>query len=97
MATTIVTAKRFSLKLNDWWKGLILAILAPALKVIIDSINEGSLAFNWGSLWKVSVAAGAAYLLKNLFDSPKIVMTGATPEQVQAVKEGDAEIKVVNK
>ncbi len=96
MATT-VTASKFSLKLNDWWKGLILAVLAPALKVIIDSINEGSLAFNWGSLWKVSVAAGLAYLLKNFFDSPKVVMTGATPEQVQAVKDGAAEVKIVSK
>lgn len=95
MANTVVTtSKKFSLNLNDWWKGLIMAVVAPVIKIIMDTINTGELTFNWLALGKLALAAGLAYLLKNFFDAPKIVVTGATNATVDAVKEGDANVTV---
>lgn len=96
MAQTIVTAGKGRLTLNDWWKGLIMAVVVPVLKVIMDTINTGELTFNWAAIGRLALAAIGAYLLKNLFDGPKIVITGATKETTEAVKDGSAEVKVGN-
>lgn len=56
------------LKLNvfDISKGLVVAVLTSALVIINDTISAGSFAFDWGHIWKTSVAAAVAYLLKQL-------------------------------
>lgn len=92
----VTTSKRFSLNLSDWTKGLLIAILAPVLQIIIASIDAGTLTFNWSAILKTALAAGLAYLLKNLLDSPKIVITGSAPADIEAVKDGAATVKVVN-
>lgn len=93
-ATTVTTSSKFSLNLNDWWKGLIMAVVAPLLKIIMDLINSGSLTFDWLALGKLALAAGAAYILKNLFTPAKIVISGATAETIADVKSGDIDVKV---
>lgn len=58
---------RYTLKFRDWMKGLIMAIGAPVLTFIIDSLNEGELTLNWRKLAIVALSAGLMYLLKNFF------------------------------
>lgn len=58
---------RYSLKLRDWLKGLLMAVGAPVLTFIIDSLNEGELTLNWRKLAVVAISAGLMYLLKNFF------------------------------
>ena len=58
---------RYSLKLRDWLKGLLMAIGAPVITFIIDSLNEGELTLNWTKLAVVALSAGLMYVLKNFF------------------------------
>jgi len=95
MANVTSTSTQFTLKLNDLWKGLLVAVLTPVITVIIESLNQGSLTFNWKSIAITALTAGLAYILKNFLTPSQIVIKDA--ETVKAVKEGDAEVKVVNK
>lgn len=95
MATT-TTSKQFSLGLNDIWKGLLVAVLTPAIAIIYQSIQAGSLVFNWGTIGLAALAGGVAYLMKNFLTPATIVVTDPKPETIAAVKAGDAEIHVVD-
>lgn len=89
------TSKQWTLNAKDFLKGLLIAVIAAVVPVIMDSINEESLTFNWKKIGTVALAAGLAYLLKNLMTPSQIVITN--PEMAKEVKEGDAEVKVVPK
>lgn len=93
---TTVTSNQFTLSLNDFWKGLIVAVISPVFTIIITSLNAGSLTFDWKAMGGVAAAAMLSYLLKNFLDSPKIVMTGQSAATMKAVDQGDKEVKVVN-
>ena len=94
MATTAVTSKQFTLSLNDFWKGLLVAVLSPVFTILITSLNAGSLTFDWKAIGGVALASLLAYLMKNFFDTPKIVVTGVNPEMMKSVKEGDTKVSV---
>lgn len=55
----------FSLKLNDWLRGLLLAVVVPVLLAVQQSLSEGSLTLNWKQLGMTAVASLVAYLVKN--------------------------------
>jgi hypothetical protein len=65
----------FNLNSQDFFKGLIVAVLGAMVAIIAPSIQNGSLTFDWTAIWHTGVAAGVAYLGKNLFS--------ATPKTVQ--------------
>ena len=65
----------FSLSVQDWLKGLLVAVIGAVISLIQTSITAGSFEFDWQSIWKVAMAAGVAYLSKQFF-------TG-TPAKVQ--------------
>jgi hypothetical protein len=56
-----------SLKLSDWLKGLLLAVVVPVLVAVEQSLNAGELTINWKQLGITAVAALIGYVLKNLF------------------------------
>lgn len=58
-----------TLNLKDFGKGLLLAVLTPILTIIYQSLNAGSLTFDWKLIITTGVSAGLAYLLKNLFSN----------------------------
>lgn len=94
---TITTSKKFSLHLSDWMKGLLMAVGTPVIAILIDSVNQGSLTFNWRVIISAALGGGLMYISKQFLASAKIVVTNASPEDVQAVKDGDAEIKLTPK
>lgn len=53
------------LSLSDFWRGLIVAVLASVLTVIVDLLQAGSV-IDWKSVGTIALIAGASYLLKNL-------------------------------
>jgi hypothetical protein len=59
-------AKLWSLCTSDFIKGLVLTVLTAVLTIIYDSVQQGSLNFNWRMIATTAITAGAAYLLKNL-------------------------------
>ncbi len=91
---TTTTSKQFNLTLNDWWKGLLVAVITPIVTIIMTSIQAGSLTFDWKAIGFTAIAALLAYVTKNFLTPAKIVVSGATDEVVKSVKEGDTDVKV---
>lgn len=56
----------FSLNGKDLIKGLVIAILTPALLIIQQSLDAGIWTFNWKQIAMASVAGLVSYLMKNL-------------------------------
>ncbi len=55
-----------TVKLSDWWRGLIVAVATSPLTIIYESVSAGKLEFNWKSIILTGMAGGIAYLLKNI-------------------------------
>ena len=56
----------WKLNLNDWSKGLIVAVLASVLQPVLVVLQGGGLVFDWQAILTVGLTAGLAYVLKNL-------------------------------
>jgi hypothetical protein len=67
------TSPLFSLDIKDLGKGLIVAIGGAVITAIENTIQAGSLTFNWKAIGSIALAAGLSYLGKNFFTSAKTV------------------------
>ena len=72
----VTTSKKFSLSLNDWEKGLIVAVLSPVFPIIMQSLNAGSFVIDWKVVGTTALGAGLAYLAKNFFTSSQTTIKG---------------------
>lgn len=61
----------FSLELKDLLKGFIMAVLTPALLIVQQSLDSGSLTFNCEQIAMASIAGAFAYLVKNFLTNSK--------------------------
>lgn len=91
---TVTTSKTFTLSLNDFWKGFLIAVISPVFTVLITSLNAGTLTFDWKYIGGVALAAMLTYLTKNLFSPAKITVSGASDKVIEDVKSGDIDVKV---
>lgn len=91
---TVVSSRQFTLNLNDFWKGFLVAVGGAVFQVIWDTINAGSLDFDLAAIGRTALLAMLGYLGKNLFDKPKVVILNPTDAEVEMVKEGDAKVTV---
>lgn len=59
------------LKLNafDFFKGLFVAMIGAGLVIVQTTIQSGSLSFEWGTIWQVSLTAGISYLINRFFSN----------------------------
>lgn len=64
------TSNLFALNLRDLGKGLLMAVLTPAIVIIQQSLEAGVFTLDWKSLGLASLAGGVAYLVKNFFTKP---------------------------
>jgi len=64
-------SKLWNLKISDFWKGLIVAIIGSVLGMIYKTVDAGSLDFDWKFIIKAGVLAGLSYLIKNLATNSK--------------------------
>ena len=55
-----------SIKISDWWRGFIVAIVMVPLTIIYDSVMTGGLTFDWKKIVAAAIAGGIAYIIKNL-------------------------------
>ena len=92
---TITTSNQFTVNAKDILKGLLVAVITPVFTIIMGSLNAGSLTFDWKAIGITAMAAGLAYIIKNFFAPPEIIVD-APPSQVQAVKNGEATVVVKN-
>lgn len=64
-------SKLFNLDLKDLLKGMVVAVLAAVLTIIYNTVQAGSLTFDWKAIGTAGITAAAAYLLKNLQTNSK--------------------------
>lgn len=82
-----------NLNLQDFLKGLVVAIGGGIVAVVAPSIQDGSLVFDWTTIWHTAVASGLAYIAKNLFTpAPKKVVID--PEKTSVVDATTKEVIV---
>lgn len=91
--STSTTSKQFSLNGKDLLRGLLVAILSPIFTILIESLNQGSLTFDWKAIAAVGLSAGLAYLLKN-FLTPSTIVVSAPSDTVQSVKDGKQDVTI---
>lgn len=68
----------FELGWRDFFRGLAMAVLTPIVLIVQQSLEAGTLVFNWKSILMAGIAGGVAYLVKNLF----------TPKDTQSIGGG---------
>ncbi len=61
----------WSVKMNDWQRGLVVAILSGPFGIIYDSVMAWSFVFDWRSIAKSAVVGLLAYLGKNFITGAK--------------------------
>lgn len=84
-------SKLFRLNNKDFLKGLVMAVLISAITIIQQSLENGSLVFDWKAILIASLSGAIAYLMKNFFTSeakaPLYIDGEYTEEQLNAVTE----------
>lgn len=73
MESKTIVSKQFTLQWRDWVRGLLMAVITPALVIIQQSVDVGQIVFNWKAIGMASLAGGLAYLLKNFLEPSKVV------------------------
>jgi|GEM_PF-1317160 hypothetical protein len=85
-STRIVTSQQFLLNARDFAKGILVAVLSAVIPIVMESLNAGSLTFNWKLIVTTALSAGIAYLAKNFFTPTQVIISG--PE-AKAIVAGD--------
>lgn len=55
-----------NLNVNDLVKGLAVAVLTSVLTIVYNTLQTGSLAFDWQAIATAALTSAIAYLMKNL-------------------------------
>lgn len=56
-----------NLNSSDFLKGLIMAVLSSVITVVYQTVEAGSLTFDWKSIGTIALTSALAYIMKNLF------------------------------
>lgn len=86
LTTTTTTSKQLTLNLNDFWKGLLVAVISPVFTIVLESLNLGSLTFDWKAIGTTALIGLLSYLSKNFF-SPSQTIIKPAPAAAQVVVE----------
>lgn len=83
----------FSINWRDFLKGMVMAVGTPVLYVVQELIPHWPL----NHIEQAGISALVTYLLKNLFTPAQIVVSNASKAEIEAIKSGDAALKVIDK
>ena len=67
-------SKMFSLNVGDFFKGLIVAVMASVLMYLLQVLNTPDfnwININWGEIARMASVAGISYLMKNFISNSK--------------------------
>jgi len=56
-----------NLNSSDFIKGLIMAVLSTVITVVYQTVEAGSLVFDWKAIGTMALTSALAYIMKNLF------------------------------
>lgn len=57
----------FTLNTSDFIKGLLMAILSTVITIVYQTVEAGSLVFDWTAIGTMALTSALAYIMKNLF------------------------------
>jgi hypothetical protein len=57
----------FTLNTSDFIKGLLMAVLSTVITVVYQTVEAGSLIFDWKAIGTMALTTALAYIMKNLF------------------------------
>lgn len=78
----IITSKIYSLNKSDLLKAALIATLTPVLVLIQNSLDSGSLTFDWKALGMAAIGGFLAYLTKNFFTPSKLILPVSVKDQI---------------
>jgi len=81
------TSNLYSIDYRDILKGLLIAILTPALFLVQQTIETGKLTFDWQQIGMAAVGGGVAYIIKNFFTASTIKTVADSPTLVAKVEQ----------
>jgi hypothetical protein len=55
-----------SLNTQDYLKGLLVSVLSAILTIVYQTVQSGSLTFDWKAIGTIATTAALGYILKNL-------------------------------
>jgi bacteriorhodopsin len=64
----------YKLNWRDLLNGLLMAVAAPVFTVIIESVNAGSLKFDWNAIGITALSAALAYLKIKFFTPSQTII-----------------------
>ena len=56
----------FTLNNKDFIKGLLVAVLSSVVTILYNTIESGSLTFDWKAIGTMALTSALGYILKNL-------------------------------
>jgi EamA domain-containing membrane protein RarD len=56
----------FTLNKADFLKGLIIAVITAVITILYNTVQVGSLSFDWKAISTAAASAALAYIMKNL-------------------------------
>lgn len=83
----MLQSDKFKLKLRDFLRGALMAILVPVVLIIQQSVDAGDLVFNWADILRASIAGLLSYLIKNFFTDS---IAASQKNLIKEVKKADA-------
>jgi putative exporter of polyketide antibiotics len=57
----------FTLNTTDFIKGLLMAVLSTVITIVYQTVEAGSLVFDWTAISTMALTSALAYIMKNLF------------------------------
>jgi hypothetical protein len=57
----------FNLNSSDFIKGLVMAVLSTVITIVYQTVQAGSLVFDWKAIGTMALTSALAYIIKNLF------------------------------
>jgi hypothetical protein len=56
-----------NLNSSDFIKGLLMAVLSSVITIVYQTVEAGSLVFDWKAIGTMALTSALAYIMKNLF------------------------------
>jgi hypothetical protein len=56
-----------TLNTTDFLKGLLMAVLSSVITIVYQTVEAGSLVFDWKAIGTMALTSALAYIMKNLF------------------------------
>lgn len=67
----------YSLKLPDWLKALVIAVLGAVINTIYQAVMDGGVSsIDWTAVGGIALTTALAYLVKNFFSDQKGAVLG---------------------